>query len=348
MNLAIPEPAKSANRQNMRNKDKYSKVFGRGPLDNLLVATMEEWDDAKHRRISDEEVTMINSIHVGSCPHAGCGSAHIKKDGKQPRTGVQRYRCLWCGRTFTPLTGTLFDSNKIPISERLEFLIHLLEQHSVATSTRDNVNAETTGGIWTFKAFLALRGCQEGVKVNGDEVWYDEFYIPEAKSRKEPKVDGTFKRGISSDQVCVLTVTDGASHALEVSGRGKPKSEQVLSFLSKHICEGVSFHHDGDHSHRLAVNELALRDHVHYPDYGSGKEDPMEPVNTLHSYLSRFLSQHLGFKRDDSQDWVNLFWVSMSFRPLEIAAKYIIERMISTKITVRYRDFYGRNRKKFD
>ena len=108
------------------------------------------------------------------------------------------------------------------------------------------------------------------------------------------------------------------------------------------------FHHGADHSRRLAVSEPGLRDRVHYPDYGSGKEDPMEPVNTLHSYLPRFLSQHLGFNRDDSQDWVNLFWVSMSFRPLEIAAKYIIERMISTKITVRYRDFYGRNRKKFD
>ena len=110
----------------------------------------------------------------------------------------------------------------------------------------------------------------------------------------------------------------------------------------------VLFRQGADNSHRLAANELGLRDHVHYPDYGSGKEDPMEPVNTLHSYLSRFLAQRLGFGRDDSQDWVNLFWVSMSFRPLEIAAKYIIERMISTKITVRYRDFYGRNGKKFD
>ena len=74
----------------------------------------------------------------------------------------------------------------------------------------------------------------------------------------------------------------------------------------------------------------------------------MEPVDTLHSYLSRFLSQHLGFDRANSQVWVNLFWVSMSFGPLEIAAKYIIGRMISTKKVVRYRDFYGKNKKKFD
>ena len=83
----------------------------------------------------------------------------------------------------------------------------------------------------------------------------------------------------------------------------------------------VLFHYGADNSHRLAASELGLRDH----DYGSGKEDPMKPVNALHSYLSRFLAQRLGFGRDDSQDWANLFWASMSFRPLEVAAKYIIK-----------------------
>lgn len=87
----------------------------------------------------------------------------------------------------------------------------------------------------------------------------------------------------------------------------------------------VLFHNGADRSHRLVLSELVLRDHVHYPDYGSGKEDPMESVNALYSYLSRFLTQRLGFDRDGSQDWVNLFWASMGFRPLKIAAKYIIE-----------------------
>ena len=41
----------------------------------------------------------------------------------------------------------------------------------------------------------------------------------------------------------------------------------------------VLFRHGADNSHRLAVSELGLRDHVHYPDYEPGKEDPMEPVN---------------------------------------------------------------------
>ena len=98
----------------------------------------------------------------------------------------------------------------------------------------------------------------------------------------------------------------------------------------------------------LPVRELGLLGRAHCPDYGPGKEDPMELINTLHSYLLRFLSLHLGFDRDDSQDWVNLFWVSMSYRPLEIAAKYVIGRMISTKKVVRYRDFYGKTKKKLD
>lgn len=317
-------------------------------MDDLLIATMEEWDDAKHRRISEEEVGMINQIEIRSCPYADCGSGRIKKDGKNRPSGVQRYRCLVCGRSFTALTGTLFDSNKIPISERLEFLMHLFEQHSVTTSSKDNVNAESTGGYWLFKIFLALRGCQGGVRLQGPEVWYDEYYIPEAASKKERKADGTFKRGLSKEQLCVLTATDGKGSAFEVCGWGKPKADKVLSFLSEHVGEGALLHHDCDPAHALAVRELKLNERRHIAIYEPGKEDPMEPINALHSLLSRFLSQHLGFDRAHSQDWLNLFWVSVNVRPAELAAKYVIERMISTKTVVRYRDHYGKRKKKRD
>lgn len=332
----------------MRKSDKYAKLFGVSKLDRLLVATMEEWDDAKHRKLSDEEIGYINSIGIRECPYEGCGSTMVKRDGVSKRSGVQRYRCKSCGRSFTPLTGTLFDSNKIPVSERLEFILHLLEQHSLKTSASDNMNAKSTGGYWIFKVFLALRGCQDPVVLQGEEVWYDEFFIPEARSRKEKKRDGTYKRGLSEDQICVFTATDGVGSVFVAGPRGKADAKGVLAFLKAHVKEGVAVHHDGDKSHRMAIEELKLVSKVHYGVYEEGEEDLMEPINTLHSYLSRFLSQHLNFRRSMSQDWLNLFWVSMNIRPLEIAAKWVIERMVKTKKVVRYRNFYGRKKKKAD
>lgn len=74
------------------------------------------------------------------CPH--CGGTHFKKSGYYGN-GTRRYRCLDCGKAFSPLTGTVFDSHKIPISEWSEYVMHLFEFHSLSSSARDNRNAKT-------------------------------------------------------------------------------------------------------------------------------------------------------------------------------------------------------------
>ncbi len=59
--------------------------------------------------------------------------SHFKKSVDY-ENGTRRYRCLDCGKAFSPLTGTLFDANKIPISEWIEYMIHLFEFHSLSSS----------------------------------------------------------------------------------------------------------------------------------------------------------------------------------------------------------------------
>ena len=59
--------------------------------------------------------------------------SHFKKSGDYGN-GTRRYRCLDCGKAFSPLTGTVFDVHKIPISEWIEYMIHLFEFHSLSSS----------------------------------------------------------------------------------------------------------------------------------------------------------------------------------------------------------------------
>ena len=59
--------------------------------------------------------------------------SHFKKLGDYGN-GTRRYRCLDCGKAFSPLTGTAFDGHKIPISEWIEYMIHLFEFHSLSSS----------------------------------------------------------------------------------------------------------------------------------------------------------------------------------------------------------------------
>ena len=73
-----------------------------------------EWYASKHRKFSEDEINFINSIEIQKCPF--CNSTHIIKNCHR-NDGMQRYRCITCNKRFIPLTNTIFDSHKIPISE---------------------------------------------------------------------------------------------------------------------------------------------------------------------------------------------------------------------------------------
>ena len=58
----------------------------------------------------------------------------------------------------TALTNTIFDSKKIPISEWIEYLLHLFEFHPINSTAYDNRNSPTTGKYWLIKTFEVLKG----------------------------------------------------------------------------------------------------------------------------------------------------------------------------------------------
>lgn len=326
---------------NMRKKNKYA-FLGSDPLGALLRGTAEEWDDAKHPRKNALEVSMINSISVRECPF--CGSEEIKRNGKKP-SGVGTYLCKSCCKRFDPLTGTVFAGAKIPISERMEFALHLLEDHSLITSTTDNMNASTTGFLWLAQIFDAIDGCQDGSMLSG-EVWMDEFYIPLNSDRRARRSDGKLRRGLSSDQVCVASATDGRHHVFKACGLGNASAAMISGALSRHIAHGSTLHHDGSASHSKIVNELGLKSVVHPTSETTGlpdRKNPMRPINELHALLSHYLYNHYGFRRERTQSWLNLFWVKTTQceRSKLDGAKYIIYRMLTTKKSKTYREFYS-------
>ena len=61
-----------------------------------------------------EELRWKNGV---KCPY--CKSERVKKNGTTTRNGVQlqRYKCNDCGRTFTILTGTIFEKRKLSLGE---------------------------------------------------------------------------------------------------------------------------------------------------------------------------------------------------------------------------------------
>lgn len=123
-------------------KTENNNGFSKDSLSNFesfYDDTKYEWYVAKHRKPSPAELDLVNGIPIECCPH--CGGTHFKKSGYFSN-GTRRYRCLDCGRVFSPLTRTIFDAHKISISEWIEYMIHLFEFHSLSSSARDNRNAK--------------------------------------------------------------------------------------------------------------------------------------------------------------------------------------------------------------
>ncbi len=305
----------------------------------LISMTVHEWYDAKHGRVSVEEAGLVNSIPIFSCRL--CGSGRIKQNGVY-RSGIKRYFCNDCHRSFSALTGTVFEDRKIPISEWIEYLMHLFEFHSITTSARDNRNACSTGRYWLFKVFAVLEGFQKDVMLEGN-VYLDETFFTVAESKKKRKEDGKEFRGISRNKLCVAAAYDEAGHVLLIcENTSKPSMRSTWKALGSHIRPGSHLIHDGEKSHRILIEKLSLT-HEEYdskelkklPD----KENQLDPVNEIHSLAKRFMRAHGGYDRENLQDWMNLiaFILSAPKDRYEKIDLFINMALNSTHV-VKYRD----------
>lgn len=68
--------------------------------------------------------------------------------------------------------------------------------------------------------------------------------------------------------------------------------------------------HDGERSHGILIRELNLTEEYYKIDYTNRLKDednPLKPINHLHSLAKRFMKQHGSYDRNNLQDWMNLF-----------------------------------------
>lgn len=306
--------------------------------EQLISSTIQEWYEAKHRRVSPDEVVLTNSIMIRSCPY--CGSERFICSGHYG-DGIQRYQCKTCGRRFSPLTNTIFEDKKIPISEWIEYLLHLFEFHSIRSSARDNRNAESTGKYWLIKVFTVLRDIQKDVMLEGT-IYLDEMYFPVIKRDTVTK-DGKKLRGISRNKIGVAVAFDDKGHyVLAVEYTSKPSDKSTWTALGSHIKRKSHIIHDGERSHGILIRELELTSEVYPTEVTKDLDDsenPLYSINHIHYLAKRFMREHGGYDRDNLQDWMNLIWFILS-KPdnrYEKVSKFI-DLAISSPLRVKYRD----------
>lgn len=286
------------------------------------------------------EAALINSVVPDCCPY--CESESFSRFG-QTTNNIQRYRCKDCGKTFTPITGTIFDSHKISISEWMEYCLNIFRYLSINADSWNNRNAFTTSRYWLEKLFLVLEDYDKDVVLSG-KVWFDETYYAVRSDEVERKEDGSKPRGVSKNQICIGVACTKNQILCRIEGTGQPTAKETYTNFKPHIAAGSTLVHDDSKAHRTLLKELNLKDEC-YPASDlkklSDKDNPLRRVNEVHARLKNFLYAHNSFDRDSLQGYLNLFSFAMN-PPIHHMEKVeiILNRALKVKKTLRYRDFF--------
>jgi len=189
------------------------RTFGKllDQLKELTAAQAEKVVAALRRRGDGDAVRRVIEQRVSETPKCPrCGAAHIRRYGMEH--GLQRYRCVGCGRTFNALTGT-------PLARLRKkecwasFANSLQHSHSVREAARQAGVAKNTSFRWRHR-FLRLDKDTLKQKLTGI-VEVDESFILECRKgerglpREARKRGGKAKKpGLSDEQTPLLIARD--------------------------------------------------------------------------------------------------------------------------------------------
>lgn len=326
-------------RSKSRKNTPWDGLEGLTPTQEFLQMHYIAHYDQRHPKLSETgEAAMINSYEPKECPY--CTSANSIRKGHDAN-GVRRYRCLTCGQTYRPTTKTIFDSRKISISEWIEYCLNIFRYVSLNADSWNNRNALSTSKYWLEKLFLTLQGTQKDIVLSGT-VWLDETYYSVIMRDQERDENGNLLRGLSRNQICIGVATDKKHTVCFVEGFGKPNRKSSFETFKDHILPGSELIHDKESTHKKLVDELSLKSKVYASKDLIGladSENPLDPVNRIHSLLKMFLNAHSGFNRDDLQGYLDLysFVINPPSEPLEKVER-IIEIAFNQPKSLKYRD----------
>jgi transposase-like protein len=223
-----------------------------------LITALRGLDHHQRKRLgaalkqSSDEANVLDLIEgcfegKSACPH--CASAELYRNGKV--SGLQRYYCRQCHKTFNGLTGTplarLRDKPKW-----LGYLAAMAQSLTVRQSAADTGVHRNTSFRWRHR-FLSwisqdrpamLRGITEA-----DETYVLESNKGQRKLGREPRKRGgsATKPGISDEQICVLVARDRAGQTLDfVAGNGPLTKARLTAALKPALAADALLVSDGN------------------------------------------------------------------------------------------------------
>ncbi|TWI67639.1 transposase-like protein [Pseudoduganella lurida] len=202
-----------------------------GDLIGAQRMTLRTWLDAQTSAV--DCIALIEGAGAGRpCPRCqGCRSHRCGQ-----ANGLQRFRCLACGRTYNALTGTPLARLRLK-GKWLAYLQCLLDACPVRKAAEQVAVARSTSFRWRHRFIAGVRREQPGLL--GSVVEADETYLLESQKgsrtldRPARRRGGkATRRGIGREHDCILVACDRGTTTHEfVTGRGQVTTELLMVHL---------------------------------------------------------------------------------------------------------------------
>lgn len=200
-------------------------------ISTLDLARLRGWIASLHD--PHECPALIEAAFRGRpCPHCGCARMH--RIGSA--SGLQRFRCLGCRRSFNALTGT-------PLARLrkracwLPYLQCLLESRTVRDAARVTGVHRSTSFRWRHRfapAAARQRPARLSAIVEADETYRLESQKGSRQLTRAPRLRGGVarRRGINQEHDCLLVACDRSGQSLDFhTGRGPVTAIQLRTCL---------------------------------------------------------------------------------------------------------------------
>lgn len=122
--------------------------------------------------------------------------------------------------------------------------------------------------------------------------------------------------------------------------------KRITDSLFEYIEKGTTIIHDGENSHSELIQKINANEIIHTTAETKGlsdKKNPMNQINTVHCFLKKFMAHHGGFKRDDLQDLLNVFYLINKCKgDVQKFVPIVLKKIVSCKKVLRYREQWNK------
>ena len=281
-------------------------------LSHLTKVQRERLRGDLDKKVNADEVASLlehrDESHL-ACPH--CAGKDLYRWGTS--SGLQRYRCRQCHRTFNCLSQTPLARLRHK-DKWLSYGQALIDGLTVRKAAAQCGIAKNTSFKWRHR-FLQLPALQKATQMSGiaeaDETFFRESFKGKRKLERKPrKRGGRTKRGSPNDKIPVLVVRDrhGATADFLMQGVSARDIEPILKPL---LPPDIILCTDGASAYNIVARHIGVEHHqvntirgirvvrkaYHIQNVNAYDRRLKQWMDRFHGVATRYLENYLGWRR---------------------------------------------------